>query len=135
MGSEMCIRDRLVTSIPREQFERLVSQALSDLPDEFRHSLQNVDIVVDDVASMNQIVGTGIENAMDLLGLYEGIPLTERYGYDMVLPDKVTIFQKPIESICDTEEEVAEEISKTLIHEIAHHFGLDDEHLNQLESG
>ena len=91
--------------------------------------------MVDDVASMNQIVGTGIENAMDLLGLYEGIPLTERYGYDMVLPDKVTIFQKPIESICDTEEEVAEEISKTLIHEIAHHFGLDDEHLNQLESG
>ena len=124
-----------MTSIPREQFERLVSQALYDLPDEFRHSLQNVDIVVDDVASMNQIVGTGIENAMDLLGLYEGIPLTERYGYDMVLPDKVTIFQKPIESICDTEEEVAEEISKTLIHEIAHHFGLDDEHLNQLESG
>ena len=124
-----------MTSIPREQFERLVSQALSDLPDELRHSLQNVDIVVDDVASMNQIVGTGIENAMDLLGLYEGIPLTERYGYDMVLPDKVTIFQKPIESICDTEEEVAEEISKTLIHEIAHHFGLDDEHLNQLESG
>ncbi len=124
-----------MTSISREQFERLVSQALYDLPDEFRHSLQNVDIVVDDVASMNQIVGTGIENAMDLLGLYEGIPLTERYGYDMVLPDKVTIFQKPIESICDTEEEVAEEISKTLIHEIAHHFGLDDEHLNQLESG
>ena len=124
-----------MTSISREQFERLVSQALSDLPDEFRHSLQNVDIVVDDVAAMHQIVGTGIENAMDLLGLYEGIPLTERYGYDMVLPDKVTIFQKPIESICDTEEEVAEEISKTLIHEIAHHFGLDDEHLNQLESG
>ena len=124
-----------MTSISREQFERLVSQALYDLPDEFRHSLQNVDIVVDDVASMNQIVGTGIENAMDLLGLYEGIPLTERYGYDMVLPDKVTIFQKPIESICNTEEEVAEEISKTLIHEIAHHFGLDDEHLNQPESG
>ena len=124
-----------MTSISREQFERLVSQALSDLPDGFRHSLQNVDIVVDDVASMNQIVGTGIENAMDLLGLYEGIPLTERYGYDMVLPDKVTIFQKPIESICDTEEEVAEEISKTLIHEIAHHFGLDDEHLDRLESG
>ena len=124
-----------MTSISREQFERLVSQALYDLPDEFRHSLQNVDIVVGDVASMNQIVGTGIENAMDLLGLYEGIPLTERYGYDMVLPDKVTIFQKPIESICDTEEEVAEEISKTLIHEIAHHFGLDDEHLDRLESG
>jgi len=124
-----------VTSISREQFQNLVLQALSDLPEDVRHSLQNVDVVVDDVASMSQIVGTGIENAMNLLGLYEGIPLTERYGYDMVLPDKVTLFQKPIESICDTQEQMAEEISKTLIHEIAHHFGLDDDHLDRLESG
>tara|TARA_Y100001001_G_scaffold123186_1_gene121515 strand:- start:1804 stop:2178 length:375 start_codon:yes stop_codon:yes gene_type:complete len=124
-----------VTSISREQFQNLVLQALSDLPEDVRHSLQNVDVVVDDVASMSQIVGTGIENAMNLLGLYEGIPLTERYGYDMVLPDKVTLFQKPIESICDTQEQMAEEISKTLIHEIAHHFGLDDDHLDRLGSG
>ena len=124
-----------MVSISREQFQNLVLQALSDLPEYVRHSLQNVDVVVDDVASMNQIVGTGIENAMDLLGLYEGIPLTERYGYDMVLPDKVTLFQKPIESICDTQEQMAEEISKTLIHEIAHHFGLDDDHLDRLGSG
>ena len=124
-----------MTSISREQFQNLVLQALSDLPEDVRHSLQNVDVVVDDVASMNQIVGTGIENAMNLLGLYEGIPLTERYGYDMVLPDKVTLFQKPIESICDTQEQMAEEISKTLIHEIAHHFGLDDDHLDRLGSG
>jgi len=124
-----------VTSISREQFQNLVLQALSDLPGDVRHSLQNVDVVVDDVASMSQIVGTGIENAMDLLGLYEGIPLTERYGYDMVLPDKVTLFQKPIESICDTQEQMAEEISKTLIHEIAHHFGLDDDHIDRLGSG
>lgn len=124
-----------MTSISREQFQNLVLQALSDLPEDVRHSLQNVDVVVDDVASMSQIVGTGIENAMDLLGLYEGIPLTERYGYDMVLPDKVTLFQKPIESICDTQEQMAEEISKTLIHEIAHHFGLDDDHLDRLGSG
>ena len=124
-----------MTSISREQFQNLVLQALSDLPEYVRHSLQNVDVVVDDVASINQIAGTGIENAMDLLGLYEGIPLTERYGYDMVLPDKVTLFQKPIESICDTQEQMAEEISKTLIHEIAHHFGLDDDHLDRLGSG
>ena len=123
-----------MTSISREQFQNLVLQALSDLPEDVRHSLQNVDVVVDDVASMSQIVGTGIENAMDLLGLYEGIPLTERYGYDMVLPDKVTLFQKPIESICDTQEQMAEEISKTLIHEIAHHFGLDDDHIDRLGS-
>ena len=123
-----------MASISREQFQNLVLQALSDLPEDVRHSIQNVDVVVDDVASINQIAGTGIENAMDLLGLYEGIPLTERYGYDMVLPDKVTLFQKPIESICDTQEQMAEEISKTLIHEIAHHFGLDDDHIDRLGS-
>ena len=120
-------------SISREQFERLVHKALSDIPPDIRLSIQNVDIVVDNVASMNQIAGTGIENEMELLGLYEGIPLTERYGYDMVLPDKITLFQKPIEAICDNQEQITEEISKTLIHEIAHHFGLDDNHLDQLE--
>ena len=120
-------------SISREQFERLVHKALSNIPPDIRLSIQNVDIVVDNVASMNQIAGTGIENEMELLGLYEGIPLTERYGYDMVLPDKITLFQKPIESICDNQEQITEEISKTLIHEIAHHFGLDDNHLDQLK--
>ena len=120
-------------SISREQFERIVHKALSDIPPDIRLSIQNVDIVVDNVASMNQIAGTGIENEMELLGLYEGIPITERYGYDMVLPDKITLFQKPIEAICDNQEQITEEISKTLIHEIAHHFGLDDNHLDQLE--
>lgn len=120
-------------SISREQFERLVHKALSDIPPDIRLSIQNVDIVVDNVASMNQIAGTGIENEMELLGLYEGIPITERYGYDMVLPDKITLFQKPIEAICDNQEQITEEISKTLIHEIAHHFGLDDNHIDQLE--
>jgi len=122
-----------VISISREQFERLVHKALSDIPPDIRLSIQNVDIVVDNVASMNQIAGTGIENEMELLGLYEGIPITERYGYDMVLPDKITLFQKPIEAICDNQEQITEEISKTLIHEIAHHFGLDDNHLDQLK--
>ena len=120
-------------SISREQFERLVHKALSNIPPDIRLSIQNVDIVVDNVASMNQIAGTGIENEMELLGLYEGIPITERYGYDMVLPDKITLFQKPIEAICDNQEQITEEISKTLNHEIAHHFGLDDNHLDQLE--
>ena len=120
-------------SISREQFERLVHKALSNIPADIRLSIQNVDIVVDNVATMNQIAGTGIENEMELLGLYEGIPITERYGYDMVLPDKITLFQRPIEAICDNQEQITEEISKTLIHEIAHHFGLDDNHLDQLE--
>ena len=119
-------------SITRERFERLVRRALSQLPDEFKSRLNNVDIVVDNVASQNQLIGTDIEDVMELLGLYEGIPLTERYGYDLVLPDKITIFQKPIESICETQEEITSEIKTTLTHEIAHHFGIDDDKLEEI---
>jgi predicted Zn-dependent protease with MMP-like domain len=95
--------------------------------------MNNVDVVVYDAASRNQLIGTGLENEMELLGLYEGIPLTERYGYDLVLPDKITLFQKPIEAICETEEEVTSEIITTLTHEIAHHFGIDEDRLSELE--
>ncbi len=119
-------------SISREQFERLVREALSQLPNDVRSHLDNVDIVVDGSASTSQLVGTGIENEMELLGLYEGIPLTERYGYDLVLPDKITLFQKPIETICETQEQIAEEIKATFVHEIAHHFGIDDDRLHNL---
>ena len=119
-------------SISREQFERLVREALSQLPNDVRSHLDNVDVVVDGSASTSQLVGTGIENEMELLGLYEGIPLTERYGYDLVLPDKITLFQKPIETICETQEQIAEEIKATIVHEIAHHFGIDDDRLYNL---
>ncbi len=119
-------------SISREQFEKLVRKALSQLPIDVRNHLDNVDVVVDGSASTSQLVGTGIENEMDLLGLYEGIPLTERYGYDLVLPDKITLFQRPIESICETQEQVAEEIKATIVHEVAHHFGIDDDRLHNL---
>ena len=121
-----------MTSISREQFERLVRQVLSQLPEEFKSQLNNVDVVVDTAASPTQLIGTGIEHAMELLGLYEGIPLTERYGYDLVLPDKITIFQKPIESICETQEEITQEIETTITHEIAHHFGINDDRLEEI---
>ncbi|MEC9321016.1 MAG: metallopeptidase family protein [Chloroflexota bacterium] len=119
-------------SISREQFEGLVRRALSQLPSDVKNHLENVDIVVDESASAAQLVGTGIENKMELLGLYEGIPLTERYGYDLVLPDKITLFQKPIETICETQEQITEEIRMTIVHEIAHHFGIDDDRLHSL---
>ncbi|SVA38966.1 uncharacterized protein METZ01_LOCUS91820, partial [marine metagenome] len=121
-----------VISISREQFEGLVRRALSQLPSDVKNHLENVDIVVDESASAAQLVGTGIENKMELLGLYEGIPLTERYGYDLVLPDKITLFQKPIETICETQEQITEEIRMTIVHEIAHHFGIDDDRLHSL---
>jgi predicted Zn-dependent protease with MMP-like domain len=81
---------------------------------------------VEDWPTKDQLIGSGLGEDELLLGLYEGIPLTERYGYDMVLPDKITLFQKSIESICSTNEEVMREIRDTITHEVAHHFGYDD---------
>jgi len=121
-----------VTSISRDRFESLVRRAISELPDNFRARLDNVDIIVDDIASIDQLIGTGIESEMDLLGLYEGIPLTARYGYDMIIPDKITIFQKAVESACASQEQITEEIKVTVLHEIAHHFGIDDSTLEQI---
>lgn len=121
-----------MASISRDRFESLVRRVLSQLPDEFKARLDNVDIVVDDIASKDQLIGTGIQREIDLLGLYEGIPLTERYGYDMILPDKITIFQNPVESACESQEQIAEEIKITILHEIAHHFGIDDSTLGEI---
>ena len=88
--------------------------------------------MVEDWATKDQLIGSGLEEDELLLGLYEGIPLTERYGYDMVLPDKITLFQKAIEAICSTDEEVLREIRDTITHEVAHHFGYDDPSLENL---
>ena len=87
---------------------------------------------MEDWPTKDQLIGSGLDEDELLLGLYEGIPLTERYGYDMVLPDKITLFQKSIESICSTDEEVMREIRDTITHEVAHHFGYDDPSLDSL---
>lgn len=116
----------------RAQFEQLVRQALDSIPDSLLQRLDNVDIVVEDAPTREQLVGSGIEEGNLLLGLYEGLPLTERYDYGMALPDKITLFQAPIESICDTDEEIEREVRVTVVHEIAHHFGIDDDQLHEL---
>ena len=116
----------------RAQFERLVREALSQVPDELRARLDNVDLVVEDWPSPGQLVGSGIDDGQYLLGLYEGVPLTERYDYGMVLPDKITLFQKPIEGVCSTDEEVINEVRDTVVHELAHHFGIDDDTLEDI---
>ena len=121
-------------TLTRKKFQNLVTNSLADLPKEITSKLENVDVVIDDVASSSQLVGTGLENDLELLGLYEGIPLNDRYGYDLVLPDKITIFQKSVESICTTEEELKSEIKATIMHEIGHHFGLTEEELANLET-
>ena len=118
----------------RERFEWLVFKAVDELPDEFRERMDNIDIVVQDEPTSDQLAETGLKRSETLLGLYEGVPLTRRSrSYGMVPPDKITIFQKPIEARCHGETAMQREIQRVVKHEIAHHFGIGDARLNQLE--
>ena len=117
----------------RARFEGLVAEALDSIPDELGDRIDNVDVVVDDWPSQGQLIGSGIDEGEYLLGLYEGLPLTERDDYNMVLPDKITLFQGAIQAICSNDEEIVREIRDTLIHEVGHHFGIDDDRLYEME--
>ena len=119
----------------RDRFEQLVAQAIDGLPAEFRNRLDNVDVVLADQPTSAQLAESELERDETLLGLYEGVPLTERgRSYGMVLPDKITIFQKPIEAECGYDAKIVTEIRKVVRHEIAHHFGIGDARLRQLEN-
>jgi predicted Zn-dependent protease with MMP-like domain len=120
-------------TMTRELFEELVARAIDDLPEEFLSALENVDVVVQNHPDRRQLARIG--RGMMLLGLYEGVPQAKRtQGYGMVLPDRIVIFQKPIEDKCRSEAEVEAEIVRVVRHEIAHHFGLDEEELRRIES-
>jgi len=120
----------------REGFEWLVARAVDSLPEEFRTKLENIDVVVEDWPIQGQLNRVGLRRGQTLLGLYEGVPLTKRSRhYGLVLPDKITIFQKPIEAKCKDEAEITAEIQRVVRHEIAHHFGIGDARLEQLERG
>ena len=119
----------------QEEFEDLVLDAIQELPQELLAHLSNVAIVVQQWPTRDQLEEAGLKNRGDLLGLYEGIPLTHREGYNLVLPDKITIFQGPLEAICRTPGEIAREVKDTVAHEIAHHFGIDDERLEEMGLG
>ena len=114
------------------EFERLVANALGQIPVIIRDRLDNVDVVLDDWPSQDQLLGSGLKEGEFMLGLYEGLPLTERYDYGMVLPDKITLFKGSIESICSDEDEIIREIRNTIVHEVAHHFGIGDERLREM---
>lgn len=106
-------------ALTRERFEELVADALDSLPEEFARAMDNVAVVVED--------GGG-----SLLGLYQGVPLTGRWGYAGAVPDRITIYQVPICARCRTEEEVAEQVRRTVVHEVGHHFGIGDARLREL---
>ena len=112
--------------IPAEEFEDLVAEALDDVPDELARLVDNVVFVVEDAS----------DERGELLGLYEGIPLTERGAwYAGAMPDRITIYRLPILAICESVEDVIDEVHVTVVHEIAHHFGIDDDRLHDLGYG
>ncbi len=118
----------------REEFERLVSKAVEALPPEFKEKLENVAVVVADWPSPYQLSKVGLKRRENLLGLYEGVPQPHRgIGYNLVPPDKITVFRQPLELRCRSTEELVREIERVVRHEIAHHFGLDDRRLRELE--
>jgi len=118
------------------RFEQLVAKAVDSLPDEFRDRLENIDVVVADQPTRRQLSRLERKRGETLLGLYEGVPLTMRSRhYGLVTPDKITIFQKPVESICRNDNEIIAEIRRVVLHEIAHHFGISDARLGELGLG
>ncbi|OIP26242.1 MAG: hypothetical protein AUK00_04920 [Dehalococcoidia bacterium CG2_30_46_9] len=118
----------------REKFETLVVRAIENLPPEFRSKLENVDVVVDDWPTPGQLKKLKLRHPSQLLGLYEGVPQIKRdRGYGMVLPDKISIFQKPVEAQCRSDGEVEVKIAEVVRHEIAHHFGTDEKTLRKIE--
>lgn len=115
-----------------EEFEELVDRAWKRIPQQFLDALDNVVVVIQDEPD-ESAVGQSAEQP--LLGLYSGIPVTERFEYSGVMPDEITIYQGSLQRICKTVEELAEQIYVTLIHEIGHYFGLGDERLQELNWG
>lgn len=113
---------RVVVYVDPDRFDELVAEALDGIPEEFARAMRNVAVFVEDEP-----------DDPELLGLYVGIPLTERTtAYGGVLPDRIIIYRNTICALCETESEVIDEVRKTVVHEIAHHFGIDDERLHEL---
>jgi len=119
--------------ISSEEFEALVEAALEQLPDEFRAALDNVAVMVAEEPSAEDLEEVGIDpedpDADELLGLYQGVPLTERDSFYTALPDRVLVFRGPILRSCETRRQVVREIRQTVQHELGHYFGLEEDEL------
>src|SRR5215216_219951 len=118
----------------RQRFERLVAEAVTLIPRRFRREMKNLALVVEEEPSAALLDEMEIEPPDSLYGLYQGIPLPERSWTDgNHLPDKITLFQRPIEEDCEDEEEIRAVIGETLIHEVGHYFGLSEDEIEEIE--
>jgi predicted Zn-dependent protease with MMP-like domain len=121
--------------LSEDEFEELVVDVLDSMPREFLDLLNNLDVVIEPWPTRDQLKRVGVTRGT-LFGLYEGVPLTRRNSaYSIVAPDKITIFQRPIERACANRDEIADQVRTTVIHEVAHHFGIDEERLDELGWG
>jgi predicted Zn-dependent protease with MMP-like domain len=119
----------------RREFERLVAEAVTLIPARFRREMKNLSLVVEDEPSRDLLAEMEIEPPDSLYGLYQGTPLTERtWAHGNVLPDRITIYQRPIEEDCEDEDEIRAVIGETLIHEVGHYFGLSEDEIEEIEA-
>ncbi len=118
-----------------EAFSQLVAEALDSMPEEFLERMFNVEVLIEDWPTRDQLEEVGLDprDPSALLGLYHGVPLTNRSSFYAALPDTITIFQQPIERYCGEDaDEIREQVRHTVIHEIAHYYGITDERLDEL---
>ena len=116
-----------------EEFQKLIDQALTELPGQHVKNITNVAILYEESPTPEQREQLRLHNDQTLLGLYEGVPLSQRQGMTRLLPDKITLFKEPLSYQANTLDELKEEIKHTLWHEIAHYYGLDHDRIHELE--
>ena len=132
-------RDRAARLIARRRqdgvarFKALVREAVRGLPDELRGRIDNVDILIRGRPTASELREARVPPGGTLLGLYQGTPLPSRNsGYHAVLPDRILLFRGPLEAMCRTDEDLVAQIRRTVLHELAHHFGIDDDRLHRI---
>jgi predicted Zn-dependent protease with MMP-like domain len=121
--------------VDHEAFSELVADALDSLPEEFLDKMENVEVLIEEWPSREDLEEAGLDprDRAALLGLYHGVPLTHRGSFYSALPDTITIFQKPIERLCGSDgDDIREQVRHTVIHEIAHYYGISDDRLDEL---
>ena len=118
----------------RERFQKLVAEALDEIPRRFRAEMKNVVVVVEDDPPPHILQEMEIEPPDTLFGLYHGTPLTERsWSYGNTLPDRISIYQRPIEEACEDDDEIRDCVAETVIHEFGHYFGMSEEQIEEIE--
>ena len=118
----------------KERFSQLVEDALREIPRRFRDAMTNVAVVVEDEPAADVLEEMEVEPGDTLFGLYQGTPLTQRgWGYGNTLPDRISIYQNPIEDACEDDDEIRDCVAETVIHEFGHYFGLSEEEIEEIE--